>query len=91
MGGLKEDEFPRHNGSLTLEHNEHRDCYDPLEEWLSETKYDWPSEEAKERAIQTDSLWTLHWYPDTPIGFHSIAAPTLRELLDFAAQVEGEQ
>ena len=45
--------------------------------------YAWESEEAKQRAIEMDECWTLQLYPDTPIGFMAIAAPTLEDLLRF--------
>ena len=37
----------------------------------------WPSEDARERAIQTNELWELHWYPRTPVSFCYVCAPTL--------------
>lgn len=83
--------FPKHKAGLFLTHNEHKDYYQSAEDWLKEQisdskdpLYSWESEEAMVRAIATDSIWVLHWYPDTPIGFYCIAAPTLEELLAYA-------
>jgi hypothetical protein len=75
--------LPEHKCALYLVHNEHKNLYQSLEEWLSETNdmYEWENEEARARAIATDECWTLQWYKETPIGFHAIAAPTLEELL----------
>jgi hypothetical protein len=28
-------------------------------------------------------VWILHWYPDTPVGFHSIGASSLDALKDY--------
>ncbi len=85
--------FPAHKCSLTLTHNDHKDMYETAEQWLAEQIlldgepfYAWKSEEARARAILTDEVWTLQWYPNTPIGFISIAAPTLDELEAFALQ-----
>lgn len=77
--------FPPHC-SLTLEHNRHRNHYQPLAEWIANNPdwCDWESEEAKQRAIATDECWTLRWYPDTPVGFCAVAAPTLAECLALA-------
>jgi hypothetical protein len=29
-------------------------------------------------------VWILHWYPDTPVAFCSIAGATLASCLEFA-------
>ena len=82
-------ELPKHKCGLYLSHNEHRDLYQSVQDYLCDNpKYDWPSNEAKERVMATDEMWQLQWYPDTPIGFHRVAAPTLEELLEFASTYE---
>lgn len=82
--------LPDHKCALYLGHNDHRNVYETVEQWLDDRDdlYGWPSAEAMQRAIATDEVWTLQWYPDTPIGFHAIAAPTLGELLEYAATIE---
>lgn len=45
-------------------------------------KKDWVSEEEKTKAIETNRMWTLQWYPDTPVGFYSVSASSLAVLLD---------
>ncbi len=83
--------LPRHDCGLYLTHNEHRDYYQSVEEWVDEHEgYDFKDTDSKAKAIETDEVWTLHWYPDTPIGFYSIAAPTLDELLEYAQEEEKE-
>jgi hypothetical protein len=77
--------LPRHI-SFSLYHNPHVGYYDTVAEHLNRHEYlifEWPSEEAKKRAIETNELWEAHWYPDTPIGFHIAYAPTLEDLLAF--------
>lgn len=87
--------LPAHKGSLYLTHNDHKSAYQSALEWCedlnAESLATWQSEEHKQRAIATDEIWTLQWYPDTPIGFFSVAAPTLDELLAFAEEVERER
>jgi hypothetical protein len=79
--------LPAHKCGLFLTHNEHRDVYQSPADWIRENElYEFASEEAKQRAIATDEIWTLHWYPETPISFNAIAAPTLEELLELAAK-----
>jgi hypothetical protein len=34
-----------------------------------------------QRAIATDELWTMQWYPETPVGFCVLHASTLAALL----------
>lgn len=87
--------FPDHKCGLTLEHNPHTAYYETVAQWLSRPEregeddfYAWQSNEARQRAIDTNEVWTLQWYPDTPIGFIAIAAPTLDELLAFASSDE---
>jgi len=85
--------LPRHKCGLYLTHNEHKDIYQTATDWLNEHQelHDWKNEEHKLRAISTDEIWILHWYPDTPIGFYSIVAPTLEELLEYASEIEKEE
>lgn len=76
------DWFPAHKAGLSLSHNEHRNYYESVEQWLEgrPEMYEWQAPSARLRAIETDEVWTLQWYPDTPVGFLAIAAPTLQEL-----------
>ena len=84
--------LPAHKCGLYIEHNAHLDVYqtvgERIEEWKDRESSgpDWESEEAKARAIATNELWTIQWYPNTPVGFNWIAAPTLAELLTFASK-----
>lgn len=84
--------FPAHKCGLFLTHNEHKDYYESVQQWLDHNGNDnstsWESDEARERAIAADDVWNLQWYPDTPISSYSICAPTLEELLAFAEKVE---
>ena len=83
--------LPAHACGLYLTHNRHRDYYETVEELLAKVDHiddEWASPEARQRAIDTGELWELQWYPRTPIGSHSIMAPTLEELLAFAADIE---
>ena len=87
IGRLKEllGLFPKHNCGLHLNHNDHKNVYEKAEQWIVDNDWcDWENEEAKQRAIDTDEIWTLQWYPDTPVGFCALAAPTFEELLKLA-------
>jgi hypothetical protein len=78
--------WPAHEAGMQLSHNEHKTCYQSAKDWVEEEQdnYDWESDEAKQRAIETDSIWTLIWFPETPTKSFGIAAPTFEELLRFA-------
>jgi hypothetical protein len=67
--------LPEHKCGLYLSHNEHKDVYETIEQFY---EIEWfVSSEEWEKALREDSVWVLHWYPDTPIGFHRICASSL--------------
>ena len=86
--------FPEHAGSLELQHNEFACDYSTAQEQIKSWDEQeasgtmatpaWESWEHKQRAIKTNEVWTLHWYPRTPVSFKYIAAPTFDELIKFA-------
>jgi len=84
--------FPRHEASLHLTHNDHKSCYLTVAQAVESGDHgykddDWVSEEQKQKAIETNECWTLHWYPDTPVGFCLLSAADLDVLL--AAATDG--
>lgn len=85
--------LPQDKAGLYLTHNVHRGVYQTAREWWEENKdhdlYSWPAGDL-ERALETDEVWTLQWYPDTPIGFYAIAASSLEALLAEAQRIEKE-
>jgi hypothetical protein len=83
--------FPPHKCSLTLTHNEHRDVYQSVADWIAENEmYEWRTDDDQKCAIDQDSIWTLQWYPHTPIGFLAIAASSLENLLIWAREVASD-
>ncbi len=79
--------FPKHEASLTLHHNEHKSYYQTVQQSIDRDDHgydDWVSEEQKQKAIDTNDCWFLQWYPNTPIGFNTLAAADLDVLLDAA-------
>ena len=72
------DWLPEHKCGLYLSHNEHRDVYEPIEEFYDAK--DFISQEEWHKAVKEDSVWVLQWYPNTPIGFNRIAASTLQAI-----------
>lgn len=75
--------------SLTISFNEHSVYYEkPGERQESD---DWISEEEKAKAIESNSVWTLTWYPDTPVGFYSLCGSSLESVLNAAAKIDREE
>jgi len=80
--------LPAHKCGLYITHNEHRDYYETLTEYLGDRDFMhigyWKDAESRQRALDTNECWQLQWYPDTPIGFHHVFAPTLAEVIELA-------
>lgn len=77
--------LPEHKCGLYLEHNANRDYYETVEQYLEDhTHYQFRDEAARQACIDTNELWTLQWYPNTPVGFIAVAAASLDELLEIA-------
>jgi hypothetical protein len=79
-------EWPKHEASLHLTHNDHKSVYRTVQESIDDESFgycddDWVSPEQKQKAIDTNDCWTLQWYPDTPVGFCKLSAADLDVLL----------
>ena len=87
--------LPQHDCALYITHNQHKDMYQTLTEFIGNSEalgspLQWESDEAKAESIKTGELWEMQWYPDTPVAFFSVAAPTLNDLLKFAMKEDTE-
>lgn len=51
----------------------------PNQQWFGAE--DFTSPEARQKCIDTNSIWTAQWYPQTPVGFCTLHAPTFEELI----------
>lgn len=79
--------FPEHH-HLILEHNPHRGVYESVAVYTDPTELgDWVSDWERRWALSRQSLWTLQWYPQTPVGFHKLYAADLEPLLKAALEV----
>lgn len=85
--------IPKHI-RFALEHNEFASNYKTAAETITsgDDYYNdgWISEEQKQKAIETNSIWTAHWYPNTPIGFCLIHAADLDVLLAALEEEDAE-
>lgn len=87
-------DFPKHNASLHLTHNQHKAYYWDVEEAILQGEHgygDFISEEQKAKAIETNECWIMQWYPNSPVGFCIIAAADLDALLAYALENDDDQ
>lgn len=69
---------------LHITHNDHKSVYQSVAEYVEEIPSDeWVPGTARQRAIETNELWCVHWYPTTPVGFNVVYGQTLQEILDY--------
>lgn len=79
-------EWPKHEASLHLTHNQHKAYYMTVAQSIEQDDHGyqedcWVSQEQKQKAIDTNECWTIQWYPDTPVGFCILSAADLDALL----------
>ena len=79
--------------SLAISFNdEHAPNYATAQKWHDEwgeygggapnQRIDWVSEDERQKALATNSVWTCQWYPNTPVGFNCMGAASLAALMD---------
>jgi hypothetical protein len=74
--------------SLTLSYNDNGSNYqtvaqsDDDEQSGGNPFYEWVSEEERTKAREQNAIWTLQWYPHTPVGFNCIAASSLTAIME---------
>lgn len=68
-------------------HNEHRCSHMTVEEYVKFCDYDEDDLSPADLAecIRTEEIWEILWYPDTPVGFFRVVAPTLERALEMAS------
>lgn len=80
--------------SLSIEHNQHKGYYRPIEEYLLEEpmeRFKDLSDEEYKQCVSTDELWEIQWYPWTPISFHYVCGPTLECCLEKIQEMMDEK
>ncbi len=50
----------------------------------------WPSDEERLKAIRENSVWTIQWYPQTPVGFCCVGASTFEAAARYAIEMARE-
>lgn len=68
--------------SLTIDFNdEHAINYMSAEEWGRYEADEWVSDAERDKAIAENSVWTIQWYPNTPVSFSILRASSLAALI----------
>lgn len=78
--------------SLMLDYNGHMGSYLSIEDYyegcLTLDLDDWISEEERSLAISNNSVWCLHWYPNTPVGSYKILCHSLEKGLKYLSEIK---
>jgi hypothetical protein len=82
--------FPKHECGLHLTHNQHKDFYEDISDYIQREPECFKDAASIARAIDTNEIWELQWYPTTPVGFFKVAAPTIEEVIALALEVESK-
>lgn len=85
--------------SLTIGYNDDHACnYVDAAGWADEfggyladedDRIDWVSEDERLKAIRENSVWTIQWYPNTPVGFNCVGASTFEAAARAALETLG--
>lgn len=73
--------LPKHKAGLYMNHNPHTTIYSTVNQYLEgyelKNPENWLSSEDMQKAIDTNELWRIQWYADTPVGFFVVLGSTL--------------
>lgn len=79
---LLEGEF----SSLRITCNDHKSNYQTAQEAIADGRWfaadEFVSPEEMQKAIDTNTIWSLQWYPQTPVGFEVLHASSFQAILD---------
>ena len=74
--------------SLSIEHNDHHNIYQPVAAWLTDMlETEDPAlidQQLCGEMIARDSVFWIQWYPETPIGFHRVFHWDLEQAINLA-------
>ena len=76
--------LPKHL-MLIISHNDHKSCYEDMSSYLNfepMNRIENLTPEEIKICIENNEIWEIQWYPETPIGFHYVCAPTLEGCLE---------
>lgn len=76
--------------SLSISHNDHHNMYMSVADTFDSTDgyYNDIGNDERAKMIETDTIWTLHVYPNTPVGFNVYHGSSLDAVCDAAMRQE---
>jgi hypothetical protein len=76
-------------GSFSIEFNPNRELYETVEVFLGNHPdlFSFISGEDKKTCIETDTLITVRWCKDTPVGSYDLAASTIERLMKMVSSL----
>lgn len=77
-------------GSISIFVNDHKDNYQSIEEFIEEHKDSIYPEDISEM-VRLDTVFNVHAYPDTPIGFYHHYSHDVNKSLDAVIEAIKEQ
>ena len=76
------------NIAIYISRNEHACLYETAEQYAFRHEDNFESREEIIASIESDQIWEVQWYPDTPVGHYRVMASTLDGALDYAIRVQ---
>ncbi|APU92973.1 hypothetical protein PQB34_gp45 [Ochrobactrum phage POI1126] len=75
--------------SLRITCNDHKSNYQTAQEAIEDGRWyaadEFVSPEELQKAIGTNTIWSLQWYPQTPAGFQVLHASSFQAILDYVS------
>ena len=71
-----------HPNHLNISFNDHWVYYESAQDWVDEENRNWVSDEDREKAIRENSIWSVQYYPNTPVGFVAVCGSDLEVVID---------
>ena len=69
--------------SMEIQYNDHKNCYETAEEYFeNDFLRQEVTDEDYEKCVELNTVWSIRWYPSTPIGFYSIYTYSLERCLE---------
>lgn len=92
--------LPKYDVCLTINHNDHKSVYATVLQYLTHMSIgyggtngadpysadEWVSREDFDVSVATGELWSIQWYPSTPVGFGKVYGSTLANALRKATE-----
>ena len=89
-----EEIFSRCEGNVCIEYNPHKSSYCSVKSYLEFTNSTDTldiSPEAVHSMIEEDTIVSLQWYPDTPVGFYIVHASKIEDCIQQCLDIMNDE